>query len=317
MKQRSLGKTNIKIAPVAFGSNVFGWTVDQAQSFKLLDGCVAHGINMIDTANVYSRWVEGNDGGESESIIGNWLAQSGKRQQIVLATKVGMTMGDGSTGLSRKNIIASAEASLKRLKTDYIDVYYAHKDDPETPFEETLSAFQRLIDDGKVRAIASSNYSANRLMAVLTYARDNNLPEFVAHQPEYNLFDRAGYETEVEAVCKEMGLGVVTYFSLASGFLSGKYRTREDLEQSNRGAGFLEKYLTARGLQILRALDDIAHQHRTSAAAVALAWITHRATVTAPIASATSLEQLEQLAGAASLELSDPDMRYLNDASAY
>jgi len=312
---RPLGKTDIRIAPIVFGTNVFGWTIDEAKSFDLLDACVDLGVNMLDTANMYSTWVPGNQGGESETIIGNWLAQSGKRDKVVLATKVGMPMGDGSSGLSRQNIIASAEASLRRLKTDHIDVYYAHQDDPDTPFEETLAAFQTLIADGKVRAIAASNHSPERLTAALDFAAANGLPAYAAHQPEYNLFDRKGYEGALESICQANDLGVTTYFSLASGFLSGKYRTREDLETSNRGAGFLEKYLNERGLAILSAIDLVAKKHDTSPATVSIAWICHRPSVTAPVASATSVQQLEQLAAAGGLALDADDMALLDEAS--
>jgi len=315
MELRKLGQSDIRIAPVAFGTNVFGWTIDEARSFELLDACVDHGINLLDTANMYSTWAPGNQGGESETIIGNWLEKSGKRDQVIIATKVGMAMGDGSQGLSRQNIIAGAEASLKRLKTDTIDVYYAHQDDPSVPMEESLAAFQSLIAAGKVRAIASSNFSPARLNAALECARANGLPAYVAHQPEYNLFDRAGYEGELETVCQAHGLGVVTYFSLASGFLSGKYRNRADLERSNRGAGFLEKYLNPRGLAILDAIDRVAHKHDTAPASVAIAWICHRPSVTAPIASATGVDQLAELAAAATLALDASDMKLLDEAS--
>ncbi|CAG9298026.1 aldo/keto reductase [Celerinatantimonas diazotrophica] len=314
MQYRKLGQSTIEIAPIVFGGNVFGWTADEQQSFKLLDALVDHGINMVDTANVYSAWAEGHVGGESESIIGKWFAKSGQRDKIVLATKVGMTMGDGSQGLKKDNIVKSAEQSLKRLQTDYIDLYYAHKDDPNTPIEETLSAFETLIKDGKVRAIASSNYSAERLSEALDVAKAENLPSYIAHQPEYNLFDRSDYESTLEPVCQHNELAVVTYFSLASGFLSGKYHTKADLENAPR-KDFLGKYMTPRGEKILAALANVANAHHVPMATVALAWIMHRPSVTAPIASATSLAQLEQLAQAATLNLSTEDMNILNDAS--
>ncbi len=314
MEYRTLGPSTLEIAPLVFGGNVFGWTLDEAASFRMLDDLVDRGINMLDTANVYSAWVEGNRGGESETIIGKWLHSSGKRDRVLLATKVGMQMGDGSKGLARDNIIRSAEASLKRLKTDCIDLYFAHIDDPSVPVEESLEAFQRLIGEGKVRYIASSNYSAARLGSVLDVAREKNLPGFIAHQPEYNLFDRVGYEGELEAVCRENGLGVVTYFSLASGFLSGKYRSADDLRQSRR-AGLLGKYLTERGQRILAALDTVASGHQASMASVAIAWIIQRPGVTAPIASATSVEQLGDLVAALDLSLSGEDMTALEQAS--
>ncbi|WP_221794528.1 aldo/keto reductase [Oceanobacter mangrovi] len=315
MQKQFLGRSKLQIAPVVFGGNVFGWTADQQRSFELLDACLDHGINMIDSANVYSAWAEGNQGGESETVIGNWLQKSGKRQQVIIATKVGMPLTDGSRGLGRQYIIDQTEASLERLKTDYVDVLYAHIDDPTVPFEETFAAFQQLIEAGKVRHIASSNYSAERLQAALSFSKQNNLPAFIAHQPEYNLFDRAGYEDELESVCQQNELGVVTYFSLASGFLSGKYRNAEDLKQSRRGI-FLDKYMTERGLKILAALDQVSRAYNCPAATVALAWIINRPSVTAPIASATNVEQLRQIAAAADLKLAASDIQLLNDASA-
>lgn len=315
MQYRKLGQSNIEIAPIVFGGNVFGWTADEQRSFELLDALVDNGINMIDTANVYNAWAPGHQGGESETIMGKWLAQSGKRDKVIIATKVGMKMGDGSEGLSKENIIRSAEDSLKRLQTDHIDLYYAHRDDTDVPLEESLAAFDQLIKEGKVGAIASSNFSGQRLQIALDTARANNLPQFVAHQPEYNLFDRQGYEADLEGVCQRNKLGVVTYFSLASGFLSGKYRSKADLENSKR-KDFLGKYMTPRGEQILTALGKVADAHNATMAAVALAWIIQRPSVTAPIASATSLEQLEQLVKATELTLSASDINLLNEASA-
>lgn len=315
MHYRKLGQSNIEIAPIVFGGNVFGWTADEQRSFELLDALIDNGINMIDTANVYNAWAPGHQGGESETIMGKWLAQSGKRDKVIIATKVGMKMGDGSEGLSKENIIRSAEDSLKRLQTDHIDLYYAHRDDTDVPLEESLAAFDQLIKEGKIGAIASSNFSGQRLQIALDTARANNLPQFVAHQPEYNLFDRQGYETDLEGVCQRNKLGVVTYFSLASGFLSGKYRSKADLENAKR-KDFLGKYMTPRGEQILTALGKVADAHNATMAAVALAWIIQRPSVTAPIASATSLEQLEQLVKATELTLSASDIDLLNEASA-
>lgn len=315
MRHTPLGKSEIEIAPIVFGGNVFGWTADESRSFQLLDACVSHGINMIDTADMYSCWVPGNQGGESERIIGNWLRKTGKRDQVIIATKVGGPMPDAGKGLSKQHIINGAEAALKRLQTDYIDVFYAHMDDESVPFAETFSAFQSLLEAGKIRAIASSNYSPERLGQALQFCRENGLPEYTIHQPEYNLFDRSGYEGELENLCQEYDMGVVTYFSLASGFLSGKYRDEADLKQSQR-KDFLSKYLNPRGLNILKALEQVANERQVSMAAVALAWILHRPTVTAPIVSATSTEQLQQLCAAADLSLSDADMQLLNDASA-
>jgi len=315
MNRRKLGNSAIEIAPLVFGGNVFGWTVDEKASFELLDGLVDMDINMVDTADVYSAWAPGNKGGESETIIGNWLKKTGKRDKIVIATKVGMEMGNGTKGLAKDYIIKSAEASLKRLNTDHIDLYYAHKDDESVPLEETLSAFEQLIKDGKVGAIASSNYTAERLEQALTVSRENSLPSFIAHQPEYNLFDRAGYEAQLEQTCVKNELGVVTYFSLASGFLTGKYRTQDDVNAAKRGKDAIQKYMTERGLRILSALDTVADQHKVKPATVALAWIIHHPSVTAPISSATSIEQLRELAVAAQLKLSDADIALLNKAS--
>jgi len=315
MQYRKFGTSPFEIAPLVFGGNVFGWTANQRQSFELLDAFVDLGLNMIDTANCYSVWADGNVGGESETIIGEWLKASGKRDRVVIATKVGMAMGDGSKGLSKDYILRAAEASLQRLGVERIDVYYAHQDDPEVPIEESLSAFQQLIDAGKVGCIASSNYSAPRLSQALAIAKTEGLPRFVAHQPEYNLYNRSAYEGELEQVCRDNGLGVVSYFSLASGYLSGKYRNNGDLANAKRGASFVQKYMTARGEQILEALNAVAEQRRVSMAAVALAWIAHRPGLTAPIASATTIAQLEQLAVAASLSLTTAEMTRLNEAS--
>ncbi|WP_027184731.1 aldo/keto reductase [Desulfovibrio inopinatus] len=316
MKKRNLGNSDITMTPLAFGGNVFGWTLDETRSFAMLDAIVDHGIDMIDSANVYSAWVDGNHGGESETIIGKWLAQSGKRDRVIIGTKVGMPMGDGSKGLGKEYIIQSAEDSLKRLQTDYIDIYYAHQDDGTVPFEETLEAFTSLIKDGKVRYIASSNYSAKRLNDIMHVSKDKKLPQFIAHQPEYNLYSRSSFEGPLEDVCVQHGLGVVSYFSLASGFLSGKYRTKADLKNSNRGAAFLDKYMNDRGLRILAALDEVAQLHNAPVAAVSLAWIMKRPSLTAPIASATTIDQLKQLVLALDLTLSNDDMDQLNTASA-
>ena len=315
MHLRKLGNSSLEIAPLAFGGNVFDWTLDEKASFAMLDGLTDIGLNMVDTADVYSAWVSGNQGGESETIIGNWLKQSGKRDRVVLATKVGMPMADGSKGLSAGNIIKSAEASLRRLQTDCIDLYYAHLDDPDVPFEESLEAFSRLIKDGKVRYIASSNFQPARLQEALSVARTHNLPQFIAHQPEYNIYDRSSYEGELEQVCNENNLGVLTYFSLANGYLSGKYRTLEDVKNSKRGEDFIKKYMTPRGERIISALTDIAEQHQVPIASVALAWIIHRPGITAPIASATSMAQLNELANAVELTLTNADMNMLDEAS--
>jgi aryl-alcohol dehydrogenase-like predicted oxidoreductase len=316
MKKKQLGSSDIYISPIVFGGNVFGWTADETQSFELIDAFIDSGFNMIDTANQYSVWVPGHVGGESETVIGNWLNKTGKRNQVVIATKVGNDMGDGSKGLSKAYILKQADDSLKRLQTDYIDVYYAHKDDENTPFEETLEAYKTLIKAGKVRYIASSNYEAKRLEQMLAFAKENGLPQFIAHQPEYNLFDRQGYEQELEGVCVAQGLSVVTYFSLASGFLSGKYRTKQDLEGHKRGI-FVERYMNERGMNILKALDEVSRAKAVPPAVLSIAWILNRASVTAPIVSATTIDQLNQLTSAVDLKLSDEEMRILNKASEY
>lgn len=317
MKQRSLGSSGIAIAPLVFGGNVFGWTIDEQQSFTVLDAFIDHGFNMVDTANMYSTWVPGNQGGESETIIGNWLKQRGGREKVIIATKVGMPMGDGSQGLAHDYILRAVEDSLQRLQTDYIDVYFSHQDDKTVPIDETLAAYDLLMKQGKIRTVGSSNYDAARLQEALDIGRAKNLPTYTIHQPEYNLFDRAGYEDGLEQVCVENGLGVITYFSLASGFLSGKYRSRDDLAKSKRGAGAVEKYLTDRGMTILSALDTMAEKHNTNVAAVALAWVMARPSITAPIVSATTTAQLDELAQSAHITLSDDDINLLNAASAY
>jgi aryl-alcohol dehydrogenase-like predicted oxidoreductase len=314
MKQRLLGKTGFNVAPLAFGGNVFGWTADEAMSFRLLDTFVDKGFNLIDTADVYTRWIEGHKGGESETIIGRWLKKSGKRDKVVIATKVGMDMGEGKSGLSAKRVKAAVEESLQRLQTDHIDLYQSHKDDPGTPLEETLGAYADLIKQGKVRAIGASNYTAERLAEALDVAAKHNLPAYQTLQPEYNLYDRAGYESGLEILCEEQGIGVITYFSLAAGFLTGKYRSEADLKQSPRGRK-VAAYLNERGRSTLHALDKVAQEHKATPAAVALAWLTHRPSVTAPIASATKIEQLEELMKGATLLLSREDIALLDEAS--
>ncbi|WP_346345128.1 aldo/keto reductase [Mucilaginibacter sp. dw_454] len=275
MEKRELGRSGIKVSPFCFGGNVFGWTIDEKQSFEILDAYVDSGLEFIDTADVYSKWKPGNKGGESEAIIGNWLKKSGKRDQVIIATKVGKPMGEGKQGLSKAYITEAVEASLTRLKTDYIDLYQSHDDDPNTPFEETLSTFTDLIKQGKVRAIGASNYNAARLQEALKVSETNGFARYETLQPEYNLFDRAGYEKELEPLCVENHLGVITFFSLASGFLSGKYRSEADLEKSQRG-GAVKKYLSDRGFKILDALDQVASQYNTTPAAAAIAWVIAR-----------------------------------------
>ncbi|MCC9602110.1 aldo/keto reductase [Stieleria sp. JC731] len=315
MKKNTLGNSGFSIAPLALGANVFGWTIDENASFKILDAFVDYGFDFIDTANMYSTWVEGNQGGESETIIGNWLSKSGKRDNVVLATKVGMEMGDGSKGLKKDYILKSVEDSLRRLQTDHIDLYQSHQDDKDTPFEETLSAYDELIKAGKVRAIGASNYTADRLAEAIKVSKDANLPTYISLQPEYNLYDRAGFENELEPLCLSEGLGVISYYSLASGFLTGKYRSESDLGKSARGGGIGEKYLNDRGLTILSALDEVAAAHETVPVVISLAWLMQRPSITAPIASATSVEQLSQLVKAAEIQLTDSQVDQLNSAS--
>ena len=316
MNMRKLGNSGLEVSPLAFGGNVFGWTVDEPTSFRLLDAFVAAGFNFIDTADVYSKWAPGNQGGESESILGNWLQRSGKRSQVVIATKLGLEMGPGQKGLSRDYIPRAVEASLRRLQTDYIDLYQSHRDDADTPLAETLEAYGQLIKQGKVRAIGASNYTAERLAEALQVSTQHGLPRYESLQPNYNLYDRADYEAKLEAVCRENGLGVIPYFSLASGFLTGKYRSDADVATSKRGQ-FVKKYLNERGSCILRALDEVAREIHASPARIALAWLLSRPSITAPIASATTAEQLKDLIGSTELHLDDSSLQRLNDASTY
>ena len=313
MQKRNIGTSDLQVAPLVFGGNVFGWTADERTSFSILDAFVDHGLNFIDTADVYSAWIDGHKGGESEAIIGKWFKESGKRDKIVLATKVGML--STRPGLTAANIAAAVDDSLRRLKTDYIDVYFSHLDDDKTPFEETLGAYQKLIKAGKVRVIGASNYSGERVEAALKVSKEEGLPAYQVLQPEYNLYDREGYETDLEPVAAAHKLAVVTYFSLASGFLSGKYRSIEDTKGAKRGSR-VEKYLNERGLRIVDTLIDVAKRNDTTPATIALAWVIARPSVTAPIASATSVTQLESLAAATRLTLSADDLDALDEASA-
>lgn len=316
MKRRKLGNSGLEVSPLAFGGNVFGWTVDEQTSFALLDAFVASGCNFIDTADVYSKWVRGNKGGESEILIGKWLRQSGNRKKVIIATKVGHDMGPNKEGLSKSYILSAVEDSLHRLQTDYIDLYQSHSDDPVTPLEETLEAYALLIKQGKVRAIGASNYSAERLSQALQVSEQHGYPGYQSLQPLYNLYDRSNYETEMEPVCLEKGLGVISYFSLASGFLTGKYRSENDLSKRARGE-FVKKYMDKRGFRILSAIDQVARQHNSTPATVSLAWLISRPSITAPIASATSMEQLKELIAATKLELDRSSIDILNQASAY
>lgn len=314
MDKRQLGGSGLRVAPWCFGGNVFGWTADQATSFSLLDAFVDHGFDFIDTADVYSRWVPGHEGGESETVIGHWLAERGGRDRVVLATKVGMDMGAGKDGLSRRHIVQSVEGSLRRLRTDVIDLYQSHRDDPKTPVDEVMEAQADLVRAGKVRAIGASNFSAERLKTALAVSRDRGVPRYESLQPEYNLYERAGFETQLRDVCVQNGIGVIPYFSLAAGFLTGKYRSTADFDKSPRGSG-MAKYLNARGLRILAALDAVAEETSATPAAVALAWLMAQPAVTAPIASATTVDQLNVLAKAAELALSPAQLDALTVAS--
>jgi aryl-alcohol dehydrogenase-like predicted oxidoreductase len=314
MPLRPLGRSPLSIAPLAFGGNVFGWSADEKRSFELLDAFVDAGFNLIDTADVYSAWVPGNRGGESETIIGRWLKASGKRDQVLIATKVGKWAEH--KGLSPVNIQQAVDGSLRRLQVDCIDLYQAHEDDPSVPLAETLGAFGRLIEQGKVRAIGASNYGADRFAEALKVSAEHGLPRYESLQPEYNLVERDGYERGLEPLARREQVGVICYYALASGFLSGKYRSEADLAKSRaRGAG-VRKYLDARGLRILDALDRVAASHQATPAQVALAWLIARPGLTAPIASATSVEQLYELLGAVKLTLAPDEIALLDQASA-
>jgi aryl-alcohol dehydrogenase-like predicted oxidoreductase len=316
MQKRPLGDTGFEIAPLVLGGNVFGWTVDEAGAFRLLDAFVDAGLNAVDTADSYSTWVAGNKGGESETIIGNWLTRNpDKRDKVVVITKVGSDMGQGRRDLSAKWILQEVEASLRRLRIDAIDVYLSHWPDPATPHAETLGAYAKLIDAGKVRAIGASNHDATQLAEALAVAKDKGLPRYGVLQPGYNLYDRKGLEGPLLELCRVEGLGVVTYYSLAMGFLSGKYRSEADLGKSRRGGG-VSQYLNPRGLAILDALDAVAARHGATPAEVALAWVMAQPGVTAPIASATSLDQLASLVRATELALGPDDFAALDAASA-
>ncbi|TPJ23430.1 aldo/keto reductase [Mesorhizobium sp. B2-7-2] len=315
MQKRRLGRTDLSIAPLVLGGNVFGWTADEKTSFDLLDRFVAAGFNAIDTADAYSRWVPGNKGGESETIIGNWMKSRGNRDQVIVITKVGSDMGQGKRDLSAAYIEKAVDASLKRLQTDVIDLYLSHWPDPATPYEETLGAYQRLLEKGKIRYPGCSNLDAGQLRAALDVASLRSLPRYEVLQPEYNLYDRSSLDGPLLDLCKAEDVGVITYFSLAKGFLSGKYRGKADLGQSARGEDVAE-YLNERGMRILSALDAVAERHSAKQAEVALAWIIARPGVTAPIASATTPAQMDSLIRAASLKLSADDIAALDRASA-
>jgi aryl-alcohol dehydrogenase-like predicted oxidoreductase len=314
MDKRRLGRTALKVAPLCLGGNVFGWTADEPTSFALLDAFVGEGFDFIDTADVYSRWVPGHQGGESETIIGNWFKRSGLRDKVVIATKVGMEKGPGK-GLKAANIRASVVRSVQRLRTDHIDLYFSHQDDQDTPLEETLRAHADLIAAGKVGAIGASNYTAARLREALDTSARLGLPRYEVLQPEYNLYARSGYEAALEGVCREAGIGVAPFYSIANGFLTGKYRSEADFGKSTRGPR-MSAYLNDRGRAILAALDEAAEAHRATPVQIALAWLMARPGLTAPIASATSVVQLGELMASARLRLDADTIVRLDRASA-
>jgi aryl-alcohol dehydrogenase-like predicted oxidoreductase len=311
---RPLGRSGLAAAPLAFGGNVFGWTADEATSFRLLDACVDHGVSLIDTADVYSAWAPGHKGGESETVIGAWLKARGPavRGKVLIATKLAML--PTRPGLSRANILAACDDSLKRLGIEVIDLYQSHRDDEDTPLEETLSAFGELIKAGKVRAIGASNYDAARLGEALKVSAAHGLPRYETLQPLYNLSDRAGFEADLQPLCVAEGIGVIPYYGLASGFLTGKYRSDADFGKSVRG-GRMGGYLTDRGRRILAGLDEVAAETRGTPAQVALAWLMTRPSLSAPIASATSVEQFGELLGALTLNLTAAQLSTLETAS--
>ena len=315
MEKRKLGNSGISIAPLMFGGNVFGWTADEAMSFKLLDAFVGAGFDAIDTADVYSKWVPGHKGGESETILGKWLKARGGRDKLIIATKVGMEMPGIGQGLRKDYILARVEDSLKRLQTDYVDLYQSHTDDQSAPLDETLGAYQKLIDQGKVRAIGASNYEAPRLAQALKASAAARLPRYETLQPLYNLSDREGFEKELQPLCVKENVGVIPYYALAAGFLTGKYRSEADFGKSPRGAR-MKAYLNDRGRRILKALDDVAAALKAKPGQVALAWLMTRPAITAPIASATSMAQMEELIGAVRLKLAPDALKALDAASA-
>ena len=316
MEKRQLGNTDLEIYPIVFGGNVFGWTINEKQSYEILDGFIGAGFNCIDTADVYSRWATENSGGESETIIGKWMKGKKNRQEIIIATKVGSDMGNGRKGLSKKHILEAVDDSMKRLQTDYIDLYQTHFDDESTPIAETLETYQELIKVGKIRWVGASNLSPERLKESLAISAESGLPAYQTFQPHYNLYARQHYEDGLEPICLGHGLGVITYYSLESGFLTGKYRTKDDLNKSPRGGG-MGKYFDDRGMRILGALDKISGEYHTSPAAVALAWLINRPSVTAPIVSATSLSQLDGLIAAPKIDLGAEAIRFLTAESAW
>jgi aryl-alcohol dehydrogenase-like predicted oxidoreductase len=315
MEKRKLGSAGPEVPAICLGGNVYGWTLNEADTFRQLDAALAAGLNFVDTADVYSRWAPGNKGGESETLIGKWFAQTGKRKDVILATKVGMDMGAGKKGLKAAYIQQAVESSLERLQTHYIDLYWAHKDDPETPLEETLGAFDALVKQGKVRYIGASNHTGARLAEALETSRKDGLASYVALQPHYNLVERPAFETDLLPVIEKYHLGVTPYFSLAAGFLTGKYRSKQDAAHAARGA-MVQKYLNPWGFGVVAALDEVAQAHSSTPARVALAWLLAQPGITAPIASATSDKQLADLVEATKLKLDAESIQKLNVASA-
>jgi aryl-alcohol dehydrogenase-like predicted oxidoreductase len=316
MEKRQLGNTDLNIYPVAFGGNVFGWTIDEKKSFEILNGFNGAGFNFIDTADVYSRWAPGNKGGESETIIGKWMKEKKNRQDLIITTKVGSDMGDGKKGLKKAYILKAIEDSLKRLQTDYLDLYQTHFDDESTPVLETLEAYDQLVKDGKIRWIGTSNMSVERINESLQTSKGKGLARYETLQPHYNLYARENYETNLEPLALKNNLGVFNYYSLESGFLTGKYRSKEDLDKSPRG-GKMENYFNDRGMKILAALDQVSKQYNTTPAAVSLAWLIQRPSITAPIVSATSLGQLDSIIAAPELNLDANSIGTLTSASAW
>jgi aryl-alcohol dehydrogenase-like predicted oxidoreductase len=314
MQRVKLGKSDLEVPVICLGGNVFGWTVTEADAFRQLDAALESGLNFIDTADVYSRWMPGHKGGESETILGKWLAKGDKRNNVILATKLGLDMGDGKKGLKAGYIEQAVEDSLRRLQTDFIDLYQAHRDDPETPLEETLGAFDKLVRQGKVRHIGASNYSGPRLKEALRISKDNGLVGYVSIQPQYNLVAREEFETDLLPVVQEHTLGVIPYYSLAAGFLTGKYRSKQDADGKARG-GTVAKYLNDWGFNVLHALDEVAREHQSTPGRVALAWLMVQPGVTAPIASATSEKHLTDLIEATKLKLDHASLEKLNAVS--
>ncbi len=314
MERRKLGNTGFNVAPLALGGNVFGWTADEPMSFRLLDAFVAAGFNLIDTADSYSRWVTGHKGGESETILGRWIARRGRHDDVIIATKVGSEMGQGHKVLRKSYILQAVEASLSRLQVDCIDLYQSHWDDENTQFEEVLGAYEQLLRQGKVKAIGASNLSAARLAEALEVSKSHRLPRYETLQPHYNLYERASFEGELQALCVRENIGVITYFSLAAGFLTGKYRSESDFTKSARGPG-MAKFLNPRGMKILDALDQVGRRYDATPAQIALAWLIARPGVTAPIASATNLDQLTEILRATEMKLDNEAMAILNRAS--